>query len=89
MKTPKRTIEQEIRKVTQSIAYHGYDLVLAEKDILKAMQEYAELYHKEKLREDILDMFKWMEDLPGEELGNSDEYVTDKFLEYLKQKKKY
>lgn len=42
-------IEQEVRKVIQSVALHGYDCVLAEKDIFKAVQKF----YKEKLRDNL------------------------------------
>lgn len=53
--TKERKIEQEVRKVIQSVALHGYDCVLAEKDIFKAVQKF----YKEKLRKDLIAFDEW------------------------------
>lgn len=43
-------LTQEVRKVLQSVALHGYDLICAEHDILKAMQTD----HEAKLKEELI-----------------------------------
>jgi hypothetical protein len=53
--TKERKIEQEVRKVIQSVALHGYDCVLAEKDIFKAVQKF----YNEKLKEELVRFAEW------------------------------
>ena len=53
--TKERIIEQEVRKVIQSVALHGHDCVLAEKDIFKAVQKF----YNEKLKEELVRFAEW------------------------------
>lgn len=62
------------------------------KNLLKAMQEYADLYHKEKLRE-VIKQFSIMTDLVRLKYGNLDKDIYNEILksekmidEYLKTK---
>jgi len=82
MKTDKPTraepIEQKVRKVLQSVALHGYDLICAEHDILKAMEQYR----TEGLREELI---KYV--MKSLKLNKDESFIAEADVdEYLKQK---
>lgn len=76
-------LTQEVRKVLQSVALHGYDLICAEHDILKAMQTD----HEAKLKEELLKFLKeYHTSMFVVDLGNASIDFEEIVDEYLKQR---
>jgi hypothetical protein len=69
---------QEVRKVLQSVALHGYDLICAESDIIEAMQ----FYHEAKLKEELVKYTIWHQDMMFKchALEEAIEHGVDKYL---------
>lgn len=74
-KTAEQIFEQKVRKVLQSVLLHGYDLICAEHDIIKANKEF----HEAKLKEELIKFAKWFNSsgLP---------LISSTIDEYLKQR---
>jgi len=75
--TRKEPIEQKVRKVLQSVALHGYDLICAESDILKAMEQYR----AEGIREELIKFYMWLKDVDEDTTWRKNfEMDVDKYL---------
>lgn len=70
--------KQEVRKILQSVALHGYDLISAESDIIEAMQAY----HEAKLKEELMLFLNWMNEVQMDALGGADEILVDEYLKH-------
>ena len=50
------------------------------KDLFKIMQEYAEQYHKEKIKDILLDYEKWQNSKIGKDYNNLSEIAVNEYL---------
>jgi hypothetical protein len=73
-KTAEDIFMYEVRKVLQSVALHGYDLICAESDIIKANKKY----HEAKLKEELIKYDKWYWGQRGDSEKEVDKYLKQR-----------